>query len=174
MVGTIDEPSAFGPARVTTTHSNPKADMFVARLEVADTTARFRWVQRLGGPGYNGHTEMTLVAARGRHVVVAGNFDSSRMAFGPHVLTNANVSAWGTADMFVAHLTDAGATARFAWAQRAGGPTIDGASAVALRGRRVYFVGNFYAAPSAFGTHPVTVGSHGNGTPGWAWLRLGR
>jgi hypothetical protein len=172
VVGAIDEPSTFGPALVTTTNSNPKADMFVARLEVADTTARFRWVQRLGGPGYNGHTEMSLVAARGRHVVVAGDFDSSRMAFGAHVLTNANVTAWGTADMFVAHLTDAGATARFDWAQRAGGPTIDGASAVALWGRRVYFVGHFYAAPSAFGTHPVTVGFHSNGTPGWAWLRL--
>jgi hypothetical protein len=172
VVGAIDEPNAFGPALVTTTNSNPKADMFVARLEVANTTARFQWVQRLGGPGYNGHTEMTLVATRGRHLVVAGNFDSSQMAFGAHVLTNANVSAWGTADMFVAHLTDAGATVRFDWAQRAGGPTIDGASAVALRGRRVYFVGHFYAAPSAFGTHPVTVGFHSNGTPGWAWLRL--
>ena len=174
VVGVIDEPNAFGDALVTTTNSNPKTDMFVARLEVTDTTARFRWVQRLGGPGYNGHTEMTLVAVRGRHVVVAGNFDSSQMAFGAHVLTNTNPTHRATADMFVAHLTDAGAIARFDWAQRAGGPSIDGASAVALHGRRVYFVGHFYYPPSAFGTHAVTIGFDHNGTPGWGWLRVGR
>lgn len=53
----------------------------------------------------------------GTSVYVAGTFTGNTAGFGATTLTNANTSPFST-DVFVAKLTDVGATSSFAWSQR--------------------------------------------------------
>jgi hypothetical protein len=76
---------------------------------------------------------------------VAGTFNSATAGFGTASLTTA-----GSADMFVAKLTDAGATASFVWAQRAGGNGNDLTAAMAVNGTSVYVAGAFNGATAGF------------------------
>ena len=121
--------------------------MFVAKLTDGGATSGFAWAQRAGGTG----SEFPRVlAASGGSVYVAGYFASPTAGFGPVTLTSA-----GNADVFVAKLTDEGATGGFAWAQRAGGAGNEGANALALRGSSVYVAGGFASLTADFG--PVTL-----------------
>ena len=98
------------------------SDAFVAKWSPASN--RFTWAQRAGG---SGDDETRALTVRGASVYAAGNFGGPTAAFGANTLANA-----GGSDIFVAKLTDAGATASYAWAAQAGGPGDERARGVAL------------------------------------------
>lgn len=122
------------------------ADAFVAALVSTGTTGRFGWAQRAGGPGDD---VVTAVAVSGASVYVSGRFASATAMFGATALANANAN--GSHDAFVAKLSDAGSSADFTWAQRAGGPGDDRANALAVSGANVYVAGEFQGPTASFG-----------------------
>jgi len=135
---------AFGAQTLTTAGNR---DVFVAKLADGGSAGTFTWVQAAGGtaddiaPG---------LAVGGTSVYVAGTFVSSTASFGSTTLTSA-----GRADIFVARLVDAGPSATFAWAQRAGGPGNDSSYEIALSGTALAVVGSFNATAN-FGTQAIT------------------
>jgi hypothetical protein len=126
----------------TTLPTASPANLFVAKLVDAGPTSAFVWAKGAGGSGFNG---AHALAVSGPDVYVAGFF--SRVAtFGATTLTSA-----GSYDAVVAKLTDAGPTADFAWAQRAGGSGEDRARALATDGASVYVAGSFEGNTAGFG-----------------------
>ena len=140
FVGTV----SFG-ATTLTAASPGFDDVFVAKWSTASSS--FVWALRGGGTDID---RATGLAVRGSSVYVVGNFGSASASFGPTTLANA--SATFSFDAFVAKLTDAGPSASFAWAQRAGGPNADRASGVAVSGSSVYVSGWFESPTATFGT----------------------
>ncbi|WBA43977.1 hypothetical protein [Hymenobacter canadensis] len=120
-------------------------DAFVAKLADAGSSGGFAWAQRAGGTDTD---FATALAVNGPAVYVAGAFGSPTAGFGSALLSNASISY----DAFVAKLTDAGPTGDFAWAQRAGGPGYDFASALAVNGSGVYVAGAFAGPTASFGS----------------------
>lgn len=136
FVGTV----GFGTTALTSAGSS---DVFVAKLTDAGSTGSFVWAQRAGGlaPEYT-----YALAATATGVYVAGSFGYIA-GFGGD-----NLTASGTDDVFVAKLTDAGATGSFTWAQRGGGPGTEAAYALAVTGNNVYVAGSFTSPTATFGS----------------------
>ena len=111
------------------------SDMFVARLNDAGATSSFAWALRAGGARSDAGNAL---AVSGSSVYVAGSFDGTA-TFGSSSLTSA-----GAADVVVAKVLDAGSSASFAWAQRAGGTGQlgDVARGLALSSNHLYVVGD--------------------------------
>jgi len=80
------------------------------------------------------------------NVFVAGSFLGT-VSFGATTLTSV-----GGSDAFVAKWSPA--TATFAWAQRMGGPNLDGAAGVAVAGTSVYVAGEF-SSTASFGSQLI-------------------
>jgi hypothetical protein len=137
----------------TTLTSLGSSDVFVAKFN--SVSNQFVWAQRAGGTD---DEQATALAVSGTSVYVAGYFVSPTAGFGPATLTNA-----GSADIFVAELTDAGSTGSFGWAQQAGGVGPDYASALAGNGTSVYVAGYCFSFPAAFGTTTLTNAGQFNG-----------
>ena len=148
VVGDFNSSAGFGPITLTSVGS---ADGFVAKLTDAGSTGSFVWAQRAGGTGYD---STFVLAISGTSVYVAGFFNSSTADFGPATLTNAGTV--GTADVFVAKITDAGSTGSFVWAQRAGGTGYDAPYALAVSGNSVYVAGTFASSTVGFGSATLT------------------
>jgi hypothetical protein len=130
--------ATFGGISVT---SAGNYDAFVAKLT---NTGTYAWIQRAGGIDDD---EAFGLAVTGSAVYLAGAFNSPAISFGTSSLAN---SGSGTADAFLAKLTDAGTAGNFAWAQRAGGSDDDYAGAVVVRGQQVYVAGSA-TPPASFG-----------------------
>ena len=146
MAGTFGSPIAgFGAAVLANADaSTGTPDAFVAKLTDAGSTGSFVWAQRAGGTYYE---EANALAVNGNSVYIAGMFGSTMADFGPVTLTNV-----GFADVYVAKLTDAGGTASFAWAQRAGGRGFDVATALTVSGTSLYASGYVQSTSAGFGT----------------------
>ena len=143
VAGVFTSPTAvFGAVALT---NAGVADVYVAKLTDAGATGSFTWAQRAGGPSDD---QATALAVSGTSVYVAGYFSGANIVFGTTTLLNAGA---GVADVYVAKLTDAGATGSFTWAQRAGGAANDVASALAVNGPSVYVAGRFDSPTAAFG-----------------------
>jgi hypothetical protein len=141
VAGNFTSPTAgFGPTVLANANVNGTNDMFVAKLTDAGS---FVWAQRAGGTD-NDYAQ--ALAVSGASVYVAGEFTSPTAGFGPTVLSTA-----GSADVYVAKLTDAGSMGSFVWAQRAGGTSSDAATALAVSGSSVYVAGAFYSPTAGFG-----------------------
>lgn len=139
----------------TTTLTNPVAttrDAFVAKLSDTGTTSQFVWAQRMGGTG---DERSSSIVVNGSNVYVAGSFapssNSTGTEFGSIRLTTA-----GSYDIFVAKLSDAGNSAGFVWAKRAGGLSYDFAEALALMGNTLYVAGDFSSQSIDFGATTLT------------------
>lgn len=154
LVGRADANLPFGAAAQPATAQDVAGDMLVAKLLEDDTGARPAWVQRLRGTGYDQSNILNQVAVRGRHVYVAGTFGSKFLKLGNTELTNAATD--GASDLLVAELTDTGATARFDWAQRAGGPHYDTSGQLTVTARRLFFDGYFQDSPVVVGGRELT------------------
>lgn len=135
----------------TTLTSMGGYDVFVAKWN--STSASVMWAVRAGGIGDD---LAYAVAMSGANVYIAGSFQSATADFGSTTLTKAGTGT--TSDVFVAKLTDAGATARFGWAQQAGGTNDDRANALAVSGASVYVAGNFRSSPATFGSTSLSAG----------------
>ncbi|GAB3852476.1 hypothetical protein GCM10028822_20250 [Hymenobacter terrigena] len=121
----------FGSTSLT---SLGRSDVFVAKLADAGATVSFAWVQRAGGTD---DEQGRALVVNGTQVYVTGVF-YGLATFGTTVLASA-----GLEDVFVAKLTDGGASATHAWAQRLGGGGIDWGSAIALNSGSIYVAGAF-------------------------------
>jgi hypothetical protein len=161
----------FGAATVPTSAGiNP----FVAKLTDGGATSSYAWALVPGGPGA---TMLSAVAVQGSSVYVGGQLQGTR-TFGTTTLVTSNPS---NADALVAKLTDAGTTANWAWAQRAGGTSLERVSALAASGSALYVAGNFSSSAAAFGA--TTLATAGNrdifvaklleagATTSWAWAQ---
>ncbi|RZJ94022.1 MAG: T9SS type A sorting domain-containing protein [Hymenobacter sp.] len=120
----------FGPTLLTNVNHGHGTDIFLAKLTDGGSSSRFSWAQQAGGAGQD---ECQGLAANETGVYLTGTFSSAPATFGPCQVLNK-----GGADTFVAHLTDAGRTASFTWAQSVGGPANDRSWSMALSGPRVY------------------------------------
>ncbi|WP_198075383.1 T9SS type A sorting domain-containing protein [Hymenobacter negativus] len=139
----------FGPTTLTNGGGNTvSSDVFVAKLTDMGSTGGFAWAQRAGGVATD---YASALAVSGTSVYVAGFFDSSTADFGTTTLTK-----MGGSDVFVAKLTDLGSSGSFAWAQRAGGLSIDQAYALAVSSNSVYVAGHFNSPTAGFGTTTLT------------------
>ena len=141
FTGTI----TFGSVTLTSVGSQ---DMFVAKW--SPTAAGFVWAQRAGGPQ---NDVAAGLAVAGSTVYLTGNF-SGAATFGTVTLASA-----GGQDIFVAKLTDAGASGSFTWAQRAGGIGSESVNTVAVSGSSVYLAGQIGDYAATFG--PISVISAG-------------
>jgi hypothetical protein len=81
---------------------------------------------------------------------MAGQFLTTAQ-FGSNTVTSA-----GAYDTFVAKLTDAGSSAKFVWAERAGGHTADVVNSLAVSGASVYVAGTFRSPRADFGSSTLT------------------
>jgi hypothetical protein len=141
VAGRFSATLLFGSAQVSSVGA--ATDVFVARLSPAGT-----WLQAVqaGGPGEDSPTALALDAAG--NVTVVGTFYGTA-TFGTTTFTSA-----GTADLFVARLSAAGA-----WTQalRAGGAADDLANAVDLDAAGNAVVGGEFAAATIdFGSTTLT------------------
>jgi len=118
----------------TTFSSLGRSDVFVAKLVDAGGTVSFGWVQRAGGVD---DEQGRALVVRGTEVYVTGVF-YGLATFGTTVLTSA-----GLEDVFVTRLSDAGALASYAWAQRFGGGGIDWGNALVVNSGSIYVGGAF-------------------------------
>jgi hypothetical protein len=139
----------------TTLTSAGQDEIFVAKWSA--TSRSFVWAVRAGG------TDIDLVgglAVSGSNVYLAGSFNSLSASFGGITLANANTSAnQRAADLFVAKLTDAGTSASFAWAVRAGGPATEAAQTLVVVGSSLYVGGLYYGAFSLGSAALTSAGS---------------
>lgn len=147
----------------TTLTSRGTGDAFVAKITDAGSSGSFTWAQGAGGAAGDAAIGVTV---SGAGVYVVGDMNSATASFGGITLTNADNSA-STADVFVAKLVDAGPSASFAWAQRAGGVGSDLGNAVAVNGPNVYVAGSFASPTAAFGATTLANVTTPGGTNGY-------
>ena len=126
------------------------ANLFVTKVEDGGPFSSIIWAKAAGGVGYN---SVAALAVQGSSLYLAGYF-SGTATFGTTSLTST-----GGNDVLVAKLLDAGYTASFAWAQRAGGTGNDRAEGLAVSGSSVYVAGSFEGSAAGFG--PATLASAG-------------
>ncbi|GAB3590120.1 hypothetical protein GCM10027345_44660 [Hymenobacter daeguensis] len=147
-------------------------DMFVAKW--SSSSNRFVWAVRGGGAV---NDVATAISVSGSAIYVAGFFGGPTATFGTTTLTNA-----GGDDVFVTKIVDAGATASFSWAQRAGGTDTDRATALVSNGASLYLSGIF-GRTATFDGIALTARSNGGldsfvakltdggGSAGFTWVQ---
>jgi len=123
-------------------------DAYLTKLTDAGATGDFVWAQRAGGTGQD---EGLGLVASGPVLYWSGYFNAIAL-FGSTALSAVSSTA---SDVFVAKLTDAGTSSGFAWAQAAGGAQADYATALALTGTGILYVGGQTQPPAAFGSQSV-------------------
>ncbi len=137
--------------------------IYVTKLTDAGTSARFVWA-KAGGSTYLGSLAGLVVL--GSNVYLTGYFNGNTAKFDNITLvsgvgvTNPARPAdnYGFSDVYLARLTDAGPTASFTWAIRAGGGGDDAGQALTTDGNSLYLAGFFSGKPlgTGFGTATIT------------------
>jgi len=148
-VGGFSNAVAFGNTILT----GGSLTAFYTKLLDTGTSSTSMWAVASGGI-----VIPNAIAANEEGVYVAGRFVFSG-SWGS--TTYVSMGPGGGYDIFVAKLTDAGATGSFAWALLGSGPASDYASALAVRGRAIYLVGGFRTTAS-FGSLSLTSASANN------------
>ncbi|GAA4367909.1 hypothetical protein GCM10023185_40190 [Hymenobacter saemangeumensis] len=154
MAGIFTGSADFGGIALTASGE----DVFLAKLTDAGGTASFGWARQAGIASPSNRAAVSGLAVSGTSLYAAGMFYSTA-DFGGNPLVSA-----GEGDLFVTKLSDAGNSARFEWAQRAGGTGLDVGTGLSLSGSRVYVNGYFMSPTATFGSHALS----GNGTSGRA------
>jgi hypothetical protein len=136
------------------------ADAFIAKLTDTGSDGSFVWVQQVGS-NTNAYAHAHAVAVRGPNVYIAGAFGgaavNNQVQFGNITLTSLDRN-----NIYVAKLTDAGASASFGWAQQAGSTpqagniAQDSAVVLAVKGASVYVGGVFNSLQAHFGNTTLT------------------
>ncbi|UOQ98875.1 T9SS type A sorting domain-containing protein [Hymenobacter sp. 5317J-9] len=132
--------ASFGSTALT---SAGKRDLYLAKLTDAGTNSSIDWTLRAGG---SEDDSGICVAVSGSSVYIAGGFQSPSINFGSTVLAQA-----GSGDAFVAKAIDAGSTASFAWALKAGGSGADEAHVLDVSGNNLYVAGHVGDGVATFG-----------------------
>ena len=116
---------------------------FVAKLVDAGSSANWVWVE--SPVGFSGFSlfRVGALAPQGADLYLTGRF-AGQVVLGNTTLTNPAMSANNMqSDLYVAKLTDAGATAAWQWGLNATGAGDDYGASVAVRGANVYATGSF-------------------------------
>lgn len=138
VVGNFSGTVSFG---ATTLTSAGYFNAFVAKWSPG--SGSFIWAYRAGGTV---NDEASAVAINGNNIYIAGSFRSRVANFGPISMTNGstiNVSDYPS-DLFVAKLTDAGASADFVWVKQPAGTYAEECTGLVVNGNQVYVTGNIY------------------------------
>jgi hypothetical protein len=143
--------STFTAGTFTLTN-NGGAQPFLAKLTDTGTSSTFNWVQTVSGLGSKYPRALAL---RGSSLYVAGEFSGSAQ-FGSTTL-----APQGGSSVFVARLLDAGSTASWAWATRAGSADDCIAYSLTLSGSRVV-VGGSATGTALFGNQTITAATTRN------------
>lgn len=121
------------------------SDAFLVKLVDAGASASFAWARQAGG---DQDDRASGVAVNGTNVYVTGWFNGPTIRFGATTLaTTRYYSA-----VFVAKLTDTGATSTFQWAQQSQSVGQTLANSIAVNGTSVYLAGEFYDGAVRFGS----------------------
>ncbi|WP_046247041.1 T9SS type A sorting domain-containing protein [Hymenobacter terrenus] len=144
--------ATFGSEVLTNAGSR---DAFVTKLSDAGNSADFVWAQRAGGANSD---VASALAVSGANVYLAGHFFSASADFG-----STTIATVGSADVFVAKLTDAGPSAVFTWVQRAGGTSYDEAAAIDVTGASLYVTGAFSGPTGIFGSITLNASTTSSG-----------
>ncbi|MBH8567710.1 T9SS type A sorting domain-containing protein [Microvirga sp. STS02] len=148
LAGGFDSP-VLRIGGTTLTNSGPAAtlDVFLTKLTDTGSTGTVAWAQGLGGTE---NDYVTGLAVSGAQAYMTGYFNSANIDFGSYSLNNFG-GGNGYPDIFATKITDLGSSARFDWAQQAGGRFNDQTYAAALSGTTLYTAGVVYTQAS-FGT----------------------
>ena len=144
--------AAFGPTILLNgMQSRYTNNTFVAKITDAGASASFGWATRLsyGIAANQGICTLSALGASASGVYATGRFAAATFAVGSITLTN--VSSSGLFDVYVAKLTDVGASGSVTWALQAGGLYGDEAKALAVRGNQVYLAGTTASPTVSFG-----------------------
>lgn len=115
--------------------------VFVAKLTDASPMGAFVWVQGFGGYTYS--DAIGDLAVVGNNIYVTGAFSGPSITAGGILLPN-NSPAPYTTDLYLAKITDAGASSSFAWARGlSSSPGNKAGQALAVNGADVYVAGTF-------------------------------
>lgn len=141
----------FGSTSLVNAGPSGTQDAFLAKLTDAGTSAGFTWAQKIGGAGSDDAKGLALSATG---VYLAGSFSSTSVTFGTSTIFNSSTT--GSSDVFVARLTDAGASGTFDWVRQAGGARDEFSSALVANGSNVYVGGDFFSSTAVFGANTLT------------------
>ncbi len=147
--GSFSGTAAFDSFSITT---NGGTEAFVAKLLDSGAAGTFAWAKQARSTGST--MDVNALAVSGASVYAVGSFLGSTATLGTVTLSNSSSNF----DGFVTKLTDAGTSADFVWAQRAGGIDTDDVQGLAVRGSALYISGNFLGTAS-FGS--LTLSSAG-------------
>lgn len=168
--GSFSGSVGFGGTPLTSTGPAGTRDAFVAKLTDVGAPS-FAWALRGGGTGYD---EVLSLIANGTLLYAVGTFENTAL-FGAATLASA-----GQRDVVVAQVTDAGATASFTAAQRAGGVGTDRVygNSLAVGPAGVYLAGSYDTTPLTFGSLAVPAGASSSilarwnpATGAFAWVQ---
>ncbi|MDB5269482.1 MAG: hypothetical protein JWP58_2522 [Hymenobacter sp.] len=130
VAGVFNGTTTFGGTVLTS--NGTSQDIFVAKLSDLGSSVSFGWAQRAGSSYLDW---VTGIKAKVGSVYITGFFGDDI------VLGNTTLVSAGGREVYVAKLTDAGATSNFVWAQRAGNVGTEQGSALALAGSKIYVGG---------------------------------
>lgn len=136
IAGSLSGTVGFGSITV----SGGSGGLFLAKWSNASRS--FAWVQQAS---FNSELSVVAIAVSGSSIYVTGTFMGTGV-FGAETVVSA-----GAREVFVAKLADAGSSAQWAWAQRAGGGADDKAFALAVQGPNVYVGGYCGGSAATFG-----------------------
>ena len=136
LVGSFAGTAGFGNTTLTTSAGGQNG--FVAKWSVA--SGSYVWAYRMGG---SGNDEASAVVVSGANIYVGGTFNSPVASFNNLSLANSSTDCpqYSPSDIFVAKLTDAGASAGFVWAIRPVGRFDERFTKLAVNGSDVYLTG---------------------------------
>jgi hypothetical protein len=152
--GEYSEPSIMLGNFTLTNRSNTGAyaslyrEAYITKLTDAGSSVSFIWAEPVSGTI---NETVKAIAVNGTNVYFTGTFESGTLAFGNVTLTSA-----GREDVFVAKLTDAGASSHPEWVLQAGGASPDIPNSLAVKDASVYVGGYFTGPTTTFGTSTLT------------------
>ncbi|MGI4834100.1 MAG: T9SS type A sorting domain-containing protein [Janthinobacterium lividum] len=159
--GTFTGSYLVGGTRLVSTALGPSSypDLFVAKLLDADTSGRFQWAQQAGGR-YD--EQLGGLALRGSDIFIAGTYfnyaDTSPSDY--PVFGTTTLPRFGYKDIFLAKLTDNGASGAFAWAKPAGSEYDDLGNALTLGASGAVYVAATAYGPANFGRYYLPNGNN--------------
>ena len=144
VTGEFEGTATFGNYTLTVGGGgeDDNCDMFVAKL---NPSGNWLWAIQVGGTGYD--MGMDIAVDGSGNAYVTGTFEET-VSFGSHSLT-----ANGRSDLFVAKLSPSG---NWLWAVKAGGPSYDIVSGIAVDGEGNIFVTGFFRFSASFGSFNLT------------------
>ena len=161
ITGQFDGRATFGSTALNGAGGSTSNE-FIAKVTDLGASSSFVWAQQVTG-SFMGIKMLTDVAVNGPNVYITGAY-SLNVGFG--LTGNIGLAAGpnrSLTDVFVAKLVDAGSSASFVWAQKAGSnASTEFGAAIAVSGSSVYIAGTVGAGDAYFDAILVAGGGQRN------------